>query len=71
MEYKELSAALEAILFASGDPVPAERIAQVLGADVHAGEPAANGLLPHGPRSAAAGPCRGLRRWQHLLLHHL
>ena len=34
MEYKELSAALEAILFASGDPVPAERIAQVLGADV-------------------------------------
>lgn len=34
MEYKELSAAVEAILFASGDPVPAERIAQVLGADV-------------------------------------
>ena len=34
MEYKELSAALEAILFASGDPVPAERIAQVLGADI-------------------------------------
>ena len=33
MEYKELSAALEAILFASGDPVPAERIAQVLGVD--------------------------------------
>ena len=34
MEYKELSAALEAILFASGDPVPAERIAQVLGVDI-------------------------------------
>ncbi len=33
MEYKELSAALEAILFASGDSVPAERIAQVLGVD--------------------------------------
>ena len=33
MELKELSAALEAILFASGDPVPAARIAQVLGVD--------------------------------------
>ena len=33
MDYEELSAALEAILFASGDAVPAARIAQVLGAD--------------------------------------
>ena len=33
MDYEELSAALEAILFASGDSVPAARIAQVLGAD--------------------------------------
>ena len=34
MDYEELSAALEAILFASGDSVPAARIAQVLGAAV-------------------------------------
>lgn len=33
MEEKELCAALEAILFAAGDPVPAERIAAVLGED--------------------------------------
>jgi segregation and condensation protein B len=33
MELKELSVALEAILFASGDPVPAARIAQVLGVE--------------------------------------
>lgn len=33
MELNELSAALEAILFASGDPVPAARIAQVLGVE--------------------------------------
>ena len=52
MEYKELSAALEAILFASGDPVPAERIAQVLGADVQqvfaAAEVLANDLAAQG-----------------------
>lgn len=34
MELNELSAAVEAILFASGDPVPAARIAQVLGVEV-------------------------------------
>ena len=34
MELTELCAALEAILFASGDPVPAARIAQVLGVEV-------------------------------------
>ena len=33
MELKEIAAALEAILFASGDPVPASRVAQVLGVD--------------------------------------
>lgn len=33
MEINEIAAALEAILFASGDPVPAERIALVLGVD--------------------------------------
>ena len=33
MELNELTAALEAILFASGDPVPAARIAQVLGVE--------------------------------------
>ena len=33
MELKELSVALEAILFASGDPVPAARVAQVLGVE--------------------------------------
>lgn len=31
MEYNYLSAAVEAILFAAGDPVPASRISQVLG----------------------------------------
>ena len=33
MELKEIAAALEAILFASGDPVPAARVAQVLGVE--------------------------------------
>ncbi len=33
MENENILPALEAILFASGDPVPAERIAQVLGVD--------------------------------------
>lgn len=33
MEMKEIVSALEAILFASGEPVPAERIAKVLGVD--------------------------------------
>ena len=33
MELNELTAALEAILFASGDPVPAQRIALVLGVE--------------------------------------
>ncbi len=33
MEFNELKAALEAILFASGEPVPASRIAQVLGVE--------------------------------------
>ena len=33
MESNEICAALEAILFASGDPVPAERAAAVLGVD--------------------------------------
>ena len=33
MELKETAAALEAILFASGDPVPAERVALVLGVE--------------------------------------
>lgn len=33
MDKREIIAALEAILFASGDPVPAERIAKVLGVD--------------------------------------
>lgn len=33
MEIKDISAAIEAILFASGDPVPTARIAQVLGVD--------------------------------------
>ena len=33
MDKKEIAAALEAILFASGDPVPAERIAKVLGVE--------------------------------------
>ena len=36
MDERELCAALEAILFASGDPVPAERIAKVTGADEEA-----------------------------------
>jgi len=31
MDKKEIAAALEAVLFASGDPVPAERIARLLG----------------------------------------
>jgi len=31
MDKKEIAAALEAILFAAGDPVPAERIAKVIG----------------------------------------
>ena len=31
MDKKEIAAALEAVLFASGDPVPAERIAKLLG----------------------------------------
>lgn len=34
MDNREIIAALEAILFASGDPVPAERIAKVLGVDI-------------------------------------
>ena len=34
MELNELTAALEAILFAAGDPVPAARIAQVLGVEL-------------------------------------
>ncbi len=33
MELNEISSALEAILFASGDPLPAERIALVLGVE--------------------------------------
>ena len=33
MDINEITAALEAILFAAGDPVPAERVAQVLGVD--------------------------------------
>ena len=33
MDKKEIAAALEAVLFASGDPVPAERIAKVLGVE--------------------------------------
>ena len=33
MERNEIAAALEAILFASGDPVPAERVARVLGVE--------------------------------------
>ena len=33
MDKKEIAAALEAILFAAGDPVPAERIAKVLGVE--------------------------------------
>ncbi|MEG1242693.1 MAG: SMC-Scp complex subunit ScpB, partial [Oscillospiraceae bacterium] len=33
MENQELEAAIEAILFAAGEPVPAERIALVLGLD--------------------------------------
>ena len=33
MDTNEIMAALEAILFAAGDPVPAERIAQVLGVE--------------------------------------
>ncbi|MGN1002268.1 MAG: SMC-Scp complex subunit ScpB [Oscillospiraceae bacterium] len=40
MEIKEIEAAVEAILFASGDPVPAARMAQVLGVpeeDIFAG----------------------------------
>ena len=31
MDKKEIAAALEAVLFASGDPVPAERVAKLLG----------------------------------------
>lgn len=34
MDRKEIAAALEAVLFASGDPVPAERIALVLGVEI-------------------------------------
>ena len=34
MEEEKLAAAVEAVLFASGDPVPAERLAAVLGAEV-------------------------------------
>lgn len=33
MDLKEITAALEAILFAAGDPLPAERIARVLGVE--------------------------------------
>ena len=33
MKLEEIAAALEAILFAAGEPVPAERIAKVLGVD--------------------------------------
>ena len=56
MEYQELSAALEAILFASGDPVPAARIAQVLGADVQQVFAAAQNLAEE-----LAAQRRGLR----------
>ena len=41
MELNETAAALEAILFASGDPVPAERIALVLGVDASSVDAAA------------------------------
>lgn len=44
MEYGDISAPLEAILFASGDPVPTERIALVLGVDKPTVEAAAERL---------------------------
>ena len=34
LTYQELSPACEAILFASGDPIPQERIAEILNVDV-------------------------------------
>jgi segregation and condensation protein B len=33
MEIKDMEAAVEAVLFASGEPMPAERLAQVIGTD--------------------------------------
>ena len=36
MKIKELQAAMEAILFASGEPIPAERIAEAIGIDTAA-----------------------------------
>lgn len=44
MEMNEISSALEAILFAAGESVPAERIAQVLGVDTGEVMHAAEGL---------------------------
>ncbi len=44
MEFKEIVSAVEAILFAAGDPVPAERIAKVLGVEKEQVEQAGNTL---------------------------
>lgn len=56
MEMKDIEAAAEAILFASGDPVPAARIARVLGVGEEEVFSAADGL---GARLLAEG--RGIR----------
>lgn len=47
MEIKEIEAAVEAILFAAGDPVPAVRMAQVLGVSEEAVFAAAKALGGH------------------------
>lgn len=56
MEMKDIAAALEAILFASGDPVPAARIAQVLGVSEEEVFAAAEALAV-----SLAGESRGIR----------
>lgn len=47
MEINELQSAIEAILFASGDPMPAQRIALVTGADTEAVFEAASKLADY------------------------
>ncbi len=44
MEHEELLSVIEAILFAAGDPVPAARIAQILGEETETIHAAAKNL---------------------------
>ena len=56
MEINEISSAIEAILFASGDSVPVSRIAQVLGVEENEIKKAADGLAEEYEKSV-----RGIR----------